>query len=92
MLARAVFAIIVIGLTAAGVLSIRQARLQAAHELTQAKLRAALLSERLAEKRAVIAEATTPQSLLPEPERAVVGTPLGDDGDATFTAASEADE
>ena len=66
MLARASFAIVVVGVTAAGVLSVRQARLQTAHELTQAKLRTVLLEERLAERRAEIAAATAPEAVLPE--------------------------
>ncbi|MEM7755687.1 MAG: hypothetical protein AAF297_08640 [Planctomycetota bacterium] len=71
MLARAAFAILVMGLIAAGVLSIRQARLQAAHELTQARLRAVLHDERLAEKRALIADLTTPDRLVPEDANSV---------------------
>jgi len=63
--ARVVFAIAVIGLTAAGVLSLRQARLQAAHELTQARLRAVLLEERIAERRAAVAAATAPDAVRP---------------------------
>jgi len=86
-LARAVFAILVIGLTAGVVLSTRQARLQAAHELTQARLRAALLDERLAEKRAVIAEVTTPQRLVPS--EAIAASPsssVGGDSDSDDAA------
>lgn len=63
MIARAGVAILAIGLTAAGVLALRQARLQAAHEMTQARLRAALLDEQLAELRATIALETTPEAL-----------------------------
>jgi hypothetical protein len=63
MVGRAVLAILVTGLTAAGVLSLRQARLQAAHEMTQARLRVKLLHERIADLRAEIAAVTAPQEL-----------------------------
>ncbi|MEM1185089.1 MAG: hypothetical protein AAGI53_08795 [Planctomycetota bacterium] len=89
MLARSVFAILVIGLTAGVVLSTRQARLQAAHELTQARLRAALLDERLAEKRAVIAEVTTPQRLVPS--EAIAASPSSTvEGERDHDESSEA--
>ncbi len=86
MIARAGFAILAIGLTAAGVLAFRQARLQAAHEMTQARLRAALLDERLAELRASIAEETTPESL--EAYRAELGRAAQEDAERREAAAA----
>jgi len=50
-----------IGLTACGLLSMRQARLQAAHELADAQLRIWRHDEELLRLRALIAERVTPE-------------------------------
>ena len=60
MLAKLATIIVAIGLTACGLLAMRQARLQAAHELAQAQLRIARVDERLLALHALIADEITP--------------------------------
>ncbi len=60
MLAKLATIIVAIGLTACGLLAMRQARLQAAHELAQAQLRIARVDERLLTLHALIADEITP--------------------------------
>lgn len=55
--------IITFGLMAAGLLSTRQSRLQAAHEVTAARLRIRSHDERLLVLRAEIAEMVTPNAV-----------------------------
>jgi hypothetical protein len=59
-LAKLATIIVAIGLTACGLLAMRQARLQAAHELAQAQLRIARVDERLLTLHAQIADEITP--------------------------------
>jgi hypothetical protein len=59
-LAKLATIIVAIGLTACGLLAMRQARLQAAHELAQAQLRIARVDERLLTLHAKIADEITP--------------------------------
>ncbi len=63
MFAKLAIIIVAIGLTACGLLAMRQARLQAAHELAQAQLRIAREDERLLTLHAQIAERITPERI-----------------------------
>lgn len=60
---RAAALIAAVVLLALSLLSIRQARLQAAHELTRARLRVADLDRRMLDVRGEIAHSLTPESL-----------------------------
>ena len=60
MTAKLAVTILVFGLMAAALLSTRQARLQAAHEVTAARLRIRVHDERLLEMRARVAERVAP--------------------------------
>lgn len=64
MFAKLAIIIVAIGLTACGLLAMRQARLQATHELAQAQLRIAREDERLLTLHARIAERITPERIL----------------------------
>jgi hypothetical protein len=61
--------IVAIGLAACGLLAMRQARLQAAHELAQAQLRIARVDERLLTLHAQIADRITPAGIRSMRER-----------------------
>ncbi|USN99607.1 MAG: hypothetical protein H6810_02790 [Phycisphaeraceae bacterium] len=63
MAAKLAVVILAFGLIAAGLLSTRQSRLQAAHEVTAARLRVRAHDERLLKLRAEIAELVTPESV-----------------------------
>lgn len=63
MFAKLAVIIVSIGLAACGLLAMRQARLQAAHELAQAQLRIARVDERLLTLHAQIAERITPANI-----------------------------
>lgn len=63
MFAKLAIIIVAIGLAACGLLAMRQARLQAAHELAQAQLRIARVDERLLTLHAQIADRVTPASI-----------------------------
>lgn len=61
--ARIAVAIVASGVIALGVLSERQGRLQAAHELAQARLRIRRHQERVLDRRAQIAPLVTPETI-----------------------------
>jgi len=61
--AKLVVLILVVGLGGSGLLAMRQSRLQAAHELTAARLRLRAQAEQLQRLRAQIAESTAPSVL-----------------------------
>jgi len=61
--AKLVALILVLGLTGSGLLAMRQSRLQAAHELTAARLRLRQHEETLQRVRAMIAERASPAEL-----------------------------
>lgn len=63
MFAKLAIIIVAIGLAACGLLAMRQARLQTAHELAQAQLRIARVDERLLTLHARIADRVTPASI-----------------------------
>lgn len=63
MFAKLVVLILVVGLGGSGLLAMRQSRLQAAHELTAARLRLRAQDEHLQRLRAQIAEKTAPAVL-----------------------------
>lgn len=63
MFAKLVVLILVVGLGGSGLLAMRQSRLQAAHELTAARLRLRAQAEQLQRLRAQIAENTAPSVL-----------------------------
>ena len=60
MFAKLMALIVVLGLAGSGLLAMRQSRLQAAHELTAARLRLRQHEEHLQRVRAMIAERSSP--------------------------------
>ena len=63
MFAKTCVVIVAVGAFGCALLAMRQARLQAASELTQTQLRISKLDHRLWDRRAKVAEATTPTNI-----------------------------
>ncbi|HHN77368.1 MAG TPA: hypothetical protein ENK11_01660 [Phycisphaerales bacterium] len=63
MAAKLAVVLVALGLIAASLLSMRQSRLQAAHEVTSARLRIREHDERLLKLRSEIAERVTPEAV-----------------------------
>ncbi|VAX42796.1 hypothetical protein MNBD_PLANCTO03-1770 [hydrothermal vent metagenome] len=63
MFAKIVVVILALGICACSLLALRQARLQAANELAEARLRVRTIDERVSIVRAVIAGSVTPEQV-----------------------------